>query len=162
MSKKNIFISHSVKDAKLADAVAALFEKGIAVESENVINFSLEEAGIPAGEDFVAHIKSRIGNPNTAVVLLTKDYLTSRFCLTELGTVWALAQNMVPLILPPLAEKHVKGLISANRLVRLDHTDDLNKLASLLQERLGLSNMNLPRWAMEKKKVIDAVKSISN
>jgi hypothetical protein len=146
----------------LADAVAVLLEEGIAIESENVINFALEEGGIPSGEDFVAHIKSRIGNPHTTVVLFTKNYLTSRFCLTELGTVWALSENMIPLIVPPLKEKHMKDLVAMNRLVRIDHPDDLNNLASLLQDKHGLKDMNLPRWAMEKKKFIGAVKLLAS
>lgn len=162
MARKTLFISHAEKDTKLAGAMVELLKNATSIKSEDVISFSLEEAGIPSEEDFVSHIRSKIGNPESTIVLLTPNYLSSRFCLCELGTVWAISQNMIPLLVPPLEARHVTKLIPENRLHQIDDPDDLNKFIAIIQEQLGLGDLNLPRWAMEKKKFTNVVKSISS
>ena len=53
MAKKSLFISHAEKDKDLAAAVISLLKNGASLEAENVMAYSLEEEGIPAGEDFI-------------------------------------------------------------------------------------------------------------
>ncbi len=160
MAKKSVFISHAEKDMALASALTDLLKNSLSLKSEELFSISMEETGIPAGVDFVSHIRSRIGNPDTTIVLLSPNYLGSRFCLCEWGAVWALSKNMVPLLVPPLASRHVSKLITESRLIHINHLDELNKFASLLQEQLGLDNLNLPRWAMEKKKFLNSIEPI--
>ena len=162
MSKKNLFITHAVKDKPLANALVELLRHATNIESENIISFSIEEAGLPAGEDLVSHIRNKVGLPATVVMLLTPNYLSSRFCLCEMGAVWALSENYIPLLMPPLKESHLRNIIPAARLIKMDDADDLNRLAPILQEQLGLKDLNLPRWAMEKKKFLDKVREHKN
>jgi len=158
MAKKSLFISHAKKDKELAAAVADLLISGTSLEVGEVINVSLEEMGIPAGKEFISYLRSKIGTPNTSLVLLTPNYLTSRFCLCELGAVWALSEKMIPLRVPPLTARHLQELMAENLLLTINDPDHLNSLVALVSEQLELDNLNLPRWAMEKKKFINAIK----
>lgn len=160
MAQKNLFISHSVKDTKLASIVAELLQGSISVSPENIIKTALNEAGIPDGEDLISYIRSKTGTPDCVVVLLTRDYLTSRFCLCELGACWALSQNIVPLLVPPLLPKHVKELFADRGLIRIDDPDDMNRFVMQVKEQLDIEEVNLPRWAVEKKRFIDTVKGL--
>jgi hypothetical protein len=159
MAKKSLFISHAKKDRELATAIVELLLNGTSLEVGEVINASLEEAGIPAGKDFISYLKSKIGTPNASLVLLTPNYLTSRFCLCELGAVWALSEKVIPLLVPPLTSRHLQELIAENQLLTINDPDHLNSLVSVIREQLELDNLNLSRWAMEKKKFLGAIKT---
>jgi hypothetical protein len=52
-----IFISHASADQKLADAFARLLEGGINLRQKHIFSTSLEDQGIPAGEDFKSFIR---------------------------------------------------------------------------------------------------------
>lgn len=161
MSKKNLFISHALKDRPLADALVELLRRATDMESENIVSFSLEEAGLPSGVDLVTHIRNKVGYPGSVVMLLTPNYLSSRFCLCEMGVLWALSDHYIPLLLSPLKESHLSNMIPAANLIKMDNADDLNRLAATLQQQLGLGDLVLPRWAMEKRKFVDKVKAAS-
>ncbi len=161
MSKNSLFISHAVKDKPLADALVEVLRRSTDMSSENIVSFSLEESGLPSGVDLVTHIRNKVGHPACVVMLLTPSYLSSRFCLCEMGAVWALSENYIPLLLSPLKESHLNNIIPAAKLIKMDNPDDLNRFASTLQQELGLAEFNLPRWAMEKRRFVERVKASS-
>lgn len=158
MSKKNIYISHAMKDKPLANALVDLLRNATDIDAQNIISFSIEEAGLPSDTDLVAHIRNKVGHPATVVMLLTQNYLSNRVCLCEMGAVWALSGNYIPLLLTPLKESHLRNIIPGKNLIRMDDTDDLNRFAATLQQQLNLNDLNLPRWAMEKKKFLNKVR----
>ncbi len=160
MARKILYISHATKDAKLADAVATLLKSATSIAAEDLVSISLEEAGLPAGEDLVTHIEAKVGNPSSTIMLLTENYLGSRFCLCEMGAVWTMSQNIIPLIVEPIEARHLKKLLPADRLKKINDSDDLNKFIALVQEHLSLDDLNLARWAMEKKRFTSLLSSL--
>ncbi len=160
MAREKLYISHARRDGKLADAIVKLLRNTTSIAAEDLISISMEEAGLTAGEDLISHIEARVGRPSCTIVLLTQNYLASRFCLCEMGAVWAMSQHIIPVIVAPIETKHLRNLIPENRLNKINDSGDLNKVIALVQEYLGLDNINLPRWAMEKKQFIAQLPSL--
>lgn len=154
MQRKKLFISHAAKDRGLVEALSKLIENGTALQPSEISALSLEAGLIPEGEDLLAYVESKIEQPDLVIVLLTPNYILSRFCLCELGVCWALSRNVIPILVPPLTPQHVKTIIPAASIRKIDSTDDLNVVATQLHQDLALGNMNLPRWAMEKKRFL--------
>lgn len=160
MSQKKLFISHAVKDKELADALVDLIETGTPLKSSDIFCSSLEGLGIPSGEDFISYIKSQIQEPESVILLLSPNYFASPFCLCEMGASWAMAHNILPLLVPPLTYDNVKGVLSVTQIDKLNDVDDLNKFVTQLKEHLSLSEINLPRWETKKKKFLKALPEV--
>lgn len=159
MINKKLFISHSREDQALADSLCELLKEGLELKTHEMACHSLEEQGIAGGRDFFANFQTQLGEPEVAVVLLSKNYLTSRFCLCELGVCMATARKVIPLLVAPLKGQHVKELIDPARLLQAEDTDDLNKLATQLQESLPGVELVLHRWSVQKKRFLSNFRS---
>jgi len=109
--KKKIFISHAVKDKKLADSLVDLFQTGMDIKSRDIFCSSLEGLGIPSGSNFIEHIKSQLQSPEVVVALLSPNYFESQFCICELGATWAMSHELIPILVPPASYKDLKGVL---------------------------------------------------
>jgi hypothetical protein len=81
-----IFISHASADQKLEDAFARLLE--VRINQKHIFGTSLEDQGIPAGEDFKSFIQKKFEESEIVVALITENYYASAFCMCELGATW--------------------------------------------------------------------------
>lgn len=147
MSKK-IFISHAAKDQKLADALVDLLQTGVNVSANDVFCSSLEGLGIPPGKDFIEHIKAQIQQPKVVIALLSQNYLSSQFCMCELGATWAMSHRLLPLLVSPVTYQDVKGVLSVTQLVSID--TGLTGTMQALVDELGMPAPNLERWEAKK------------
>ena len=160
MSRQKLFISHAFKDKELAEAVIDLLKTGTRLTSLDVVYSALGERGVPDGKDFSSYIESQIQSPAAAIVLLSPNYFANRYSLCEMGAVLALTQNIMPLLVPPLTQKHLQGVFSASQIDKIDNTDDLNKFVAKLQRHLDLGDLNLQQWAMKKKQFLTALPTL--
>ncbi len=151
MAKLRLFVSYAAKDRKVAEATAELLREGLSLKSTEIACSSLEAEEMPEGVSLLEHVEGAIQGAEAVIVILSHNYYTSRFCLCELGIGWTLTRHVVPLVVPPLRRKHVSEIFSAKELRKIDDTDHLNRVLTDLQQDLGLANINLPRWAIEKK-----------
>ena len=154
MSKQKLFISHALKDKSLANAIVELLVTGTTLKSSDLIYSSLGKNGTTNGEDFRSYIESKIETPTAAILLLSPNYFANRYCLCEMGALLALTQNTLPLLVPPLTEKHLQGIFSKSQIDTVDNTDDLNKFVAKLQRHLDLGDLNLQPWAIKKKQFL--------
>lgn len=154
MSKQKLFISLAPKDKRLAEAIIDLLKTGTRLTSLDVVYSTLDVRGAPDGEDFRRYIEAKIETPAAAILLLTTNYFANRYCLCEMGALLALTPNTLPLLVPPLTQKHLQGIISASQIDTVNNTDDLNKFVAKLQRHLDLGDLNLQSWAIEKKRFL--------
>lgn len=54
------------------------------------------------GEDFIKSIKEELHDSEIVIFIITPNYIASKFCIMEMGVVWAFKNNIVPIIVPPL------------------------------------------------------------
>lgn len=96
-----IFISHSSKDKDLVDFFVLLLEDYLHIDSDDIF-CTLRTNSIVAGSDFITNIRDNLTDAKIVFFLITSNYIESKFCLMEMGAAWALKNNIVPIIVPPL------------------------------------------------------------
>jgi len=148
MSK--IFISHSKKDKTLADCLVDLIETGIGISAQDIFCTSLEGLGIPAGVNFVDFIKEKIQNPELVILLLTRNYFYSQFCLCELGAVWILGHKIIPLLTPPLDYSDVNDILKNIQIYKIDNPTELSQMRDEIIEYLKIKAHPTSRWEMKR------------
>ena len=100
MSKK-MFISHATMDKDLILAFLRFLKDGLGIDDNDVFCTSLSDA-IKTGKDFIPKIKENLQNCKKVIFFITENYFKSPFCLAELGAAWAISQDILPLIIPPV------------------------------------------------------------
>jgi hypothetical protein len=146
---KPIFVSHAQADAALVDdLVDALVSSGVAAV-DDIFCSSLEGMGIPAGQSFVGFIKGQLTGCKLVVVVLTPKFYASKFCLCELGAVWALSGDFFPLLVPPLTYSDLEAVLVGVHAEKIGDKKSLNELKDRISKALG-NTPNSARW--EKKR----------
>lgn len=154
---KNIFISHAVTNKDLADKLVDLLETGIGISDSEVFCSSLEGMGIPSGVNFVDFIKGQIKEPKVVILLLSKQYFKSQFCLAELGASWILSHRIMPILVPPLEYSDVKSVLTGVQLLKLTDSSNLNQLQEELVIALGIKGKAFARWESKRNKFIESL-----
>ena len=143
---KEIFISHSVADKNIADAICDLLVTGMGVNAENMIFCSsLEGLGIPSGSNFVDFIKDKMQNTKLVILVLTERYFISQFCLAELGASWIQSKKAIPLIVPPLEYSNMEAVLTGIHARVINEKTSWNEIADEMKTLLSLS-FNHSRW----------------
>jgi hypothetical protein len=142
-----LFISHSSADQELADAFVDLLETGIqGLSSSHIFCTSLEGLGIPAGMNFVEHIREQLGGCTAFVPLISSNYVQSDFCLCELGATWALLNRMLPVIAPAFDTERVPGILRGVQYKKLDISSDLDDIRDHIVPILAIESGPTARW----------------
>lgn len=149
MSEKRLFISHSSADKELAGALVNLIETGIGLSSDDIFCSSLEGLGVNSGLDFVSDIKAEIQKPEAVLLLVSSNYLSSRFCMFELGAAWAMSHNILPILVPPVTYSDLPSVMSHIQSDIVDTKGHLNRFASQLLEYMKIKP-RLERWETER------------
>lgn len=154
MTPKPIFISHSVANKELANKLIDLFETGIGIPDRDIFCSSLEGLGVPSGINFVEFIRQQIREPKVVVLLLTKEYFSSHFCLCELGASWVMAHNIIPLLVEPLEYKDIKAVLTGIHVLKIGDKNDLNTMQEELTKVLGIKGKPFARWEVKRDKFL--------
>lgn len=154
MASKSIFISHAIANKELADMLVDLLETAIGVDHREIFCSSLEGMGIPSGTDFIHFIKSQIKEPKIVILLLSKEYFNSQFCLCELGASWVMSHKTIPLLVPPLEFKDIKAVLLGKQLLRITEKNDLNEMQSEIIKALGIKGKSFARWEIKRSKFL--------
>lgn len=104
---KDFFVSYTRKDEKYATWVAELLE-------ENGYNVMIQAWDIRPGHNFVAKINEALKNCKKLIVILSKNYLSSRWCEAEWTSELAKSINtnecsVIPIRIEPV---ELKGLLA--------------------------------------------------
>jgi hypothetical protein len=157
-NQKPVFISHAHDDKELVDGFVDLLIAGANVKRDDIFCTSLEKMGVPPGENFVDFIKSQIQSPRIVLMVITLNYLQSRFCLCELGACWALSHKGVPLLVDPIGFEDLDGVVTATQAVKLFDPLAMSELKDNIAEQLHLS-VNTPIWERKRDAFIAAFAS---
>lgn len=95
MSK--LFISHSTEDKQIVDQLLDFIVLGMGVPRQDVFCTS-QQGALHSGDCFVPVIRKAMAGCEQVLLLITKNYLKSPFCLAELGAAWVMNGNVLPLL----------------------------------------------------------------
>jgi hypothetical protein len=115
MTSPTVFISYSHKDEALKDRLVT--HLGV-LQQEGLLDL-WDDRRIGAGEDWYQKIEEAIARASVAVLLVSADFLTSKFILSKeipdlLERRDKEGLRIFPVILKPCAWKHVKWLARMN------------------------------------------------
>jgi hypothetical protein len=150
MKSKKIFISHAVRNKGMADLLVDLIETGIGISSDDIFCSSLEGLGIPSGVNFVDFIKGQISEPKVVILILTKNYFSSNFCVCELGASWVLSHIIIPIIVPPLNYEDIKSVLTGVQLQKISDKNNLNQIQLDIIEALDINGKSFARWEVKR------------
>lgn len=128
-----IFISHSSQDKKLALMFTDLLTKGFNINLNDIFCTSLNNS-LVVGEDFIKRIKENLHDSQIVFFLITPNYVSSKFCIMEMGAAWAYKENIVPVIVPPLNYGILED--TPMKVIQAIMLDDVESIFYRLYEKL--------------------------
>lgn len=139
--QKRIFVSHATADKVLADKVVDLLQTGLSIPHTQIFCSSGPGTGVPSGKDFKPYIENELQKTNFAIALITPSYFESAFCVCELGAIWVLKPDFVPLLVPPLSYEHLKAVSTGLLAEKIDSAESLDNLhQALMSAGWGIGN----------------------
>lgn len=126
-----VFLSHAAADKALVDDLKTMVQSAIGLAPGEFFYSSGKGTGIPAGQNFVDHIRDEMDGATFVVSIITPSFRESEFCLAELGAVWLLAdKDFYPLCTPEVDRGDLKATLTGTQVERID---EASSLADLLQ-----------------------------
>lgn len=128
---KKIFISHSKKDMTYVQEIINVLGT-IGVESDRIFCSSYEGYGNPLGANYLDALKKELQGDVLVLFMLSHNFFDSKIGLCEMGAVWILAQEQIPIYIPPFTAEDVKGVFPAAQGMYINNSTQL----LLLKERI--------------------------
>jgi hypothetical protein len=139
MSKTELFISHSHKDALLAQSLVRVIQQAFqvpyqAIRCSSVAGYELELGAMTADT-----LRAELGGAKLVLALLTPNSIDARWVMLELGAAWALARTTIPLVAGDIDDALAKMPDPLRTAVSGDLTtpDAVWRLVDDLGEKLG-------------------------
>jgi Tol biopolymer transport system component len=154
-----LFISHSHLDAAIGDALIELLQLGADVSRSDIVFTAGPGTGIPTGVDFFRYLRDRLRDTGLVIQLVTPSFLTSTFCLLELGGVWAMEAPSFPVIVPPVTYAELAAIMPSLQAERIDDPAGLDRLHDRLRSVLGVEP-DTARWSRQRDGFVGKVRSL--
>jgi hypothetical protein len=154
----SIFISHAVADKLLVDPLFDLLQTGYDISAENIHCTSVDGAGIQTGEDFIEWIKGKLEASDFIILIITPNYFASKFCMAEMGAVWALNKKVFPLVIPNIPRE--VGIVMLGKQTAEMSDAGLDELRDELAKLFPQAGKNTPRWSVKKQVFISGMPKI--
>jgi TIR domain len=132
-----IFISHSSLDPEIADDIKSALDR---FGFEQVFLDFDKATGIGAGENWEKRLYEELSRCHAVILMLTPNWLASKWCFAELTQSRALGKIILPIICKPLGERFVLPEIQSVDLLEWN-AGGLDKL----ERRLRLITNELAR-----------------
>lgn len=152
LSNSKIFISHRSVDEEIADTIQD-FLIALGVNRDMIFCSSLP--GSDVKQKISTEIKSALENSCLNIVILSRDYYDSAYCLNEAGVLWFLNTPVVPIAMPEINDHNMIGFLGNEyKIRRLNDDVDLAYINDCLCEIGVLKSSKATVLNQETKKVI--------
>jgi hypothetical protein len=155
-SLSKVFISHASKDKKIVEEIIELLET-IGLDSQQIFCSSFEGYGIDLGENFLDRIKAELNDNVLVIFVLTHEFYQSPVCLCEMGASWVKTNDHIPIIVPPLDYKDVKGVIPLTQGLKITEALQFNLLKQKLEKNFQLKPIDLSSWERKRDRIIGRI-----
>lgn len=151
--RESIFISHRSTDAEVADMIKD-FLVATGIPNDKVFCSSLP--GNDVKFRISAEVKKRLQESIVNILILSKDYYDSAYCLNEAGIAWYLEEEVdnIAVCLPEISEDNMWGFFNGeNKVRRLDNENDVAAIYDAIRKRLNVSSVDYSVVTREKQKL---------
>ncbi len=143
MSAPKIFLSHAVRDKKLADAMRDLLVMGLNLRQSDIFYSSSLAAGIPIGADFNLYMQNQLKGAKLVVSLVTQGFYESAYCMCELGYQQSIHElDVYPIVFPPIPTSELGELVPDHELHSINNPKCLSGLADMAQKHISEFSMS--------------------
>jgi hypothetical protein len=151
-----VLISHSSRDAKLAEAMVDLLRSGIGLLPEHIRCSSVDGYRLPAGAHAETQLRQEVNATRVLIGLITPSSLASPYVLFELGARWGGGNPLIP-VLAGVTTNELRGPLSGLNALLCSEEAQLHQLL-----RDVASQLNLPvQGADSYLKHVKALKALS-
>ena len=156
--RTEIFISHRSTDASVAEMIKD-FLVATGIPNEKIFCSSLP--GNDVNEKISPEVKTHLQNAAINILILSKAYFESAFCLNEAGVIWYLDDALaVPVGLPEISQGNMVGFLNSDyKLRRLDNENDVSYLYDKAKDRIGGKETKVSVAIRETQKLKDRYQS---
>ena len=140
-----VFISHSLQNKELANRFNTYFAKAFRLTSRQVFNVSNQS--IRAANDFRQSILSAIRDAKILLFIVSEEFLSSTFCLCEMGAAWAFGKKPYIFLVEPVefSDKRIINLpFSGLQSLAVSHHNEDNISAFIDDMTEYLSSFSTP------------------
>lgn len=123
----DVFFSYATEDKEV---VAEIYD---ALATRQIKCF-MAHKNISAGDLWEEHIRKALLASRLAVVLLTKDSISSQWVLCEAGACWALSKPLIPALMG-IDNGQLPAFVSKHQTIRVDTIAGRNDLMALILQR---------------------------
>ncbi|OXM84579.1 toll/interleukin-1 receptor domain-containing protein [Paenibacillus rigui] len=145
-TKYKLFLSHAHKDQQLVEHFLDFFQTSFNTSRGDI--YCTSKGDISFGESFTQSIKEHLIDAELIILLITPNYLVSKFCLIEMGAAWAINKKVCPILVNPISSEDLYKFTPFGNIqtIRLNNKDDLFKLSNdLIRYKIisSVDNSNL-------------------
>ena len=137
--QKTIFISHSRKNAEIATHFQSLLIK-MGVNRDHVFCSSIPGQGVEDGGNINSYIYQKLNDAPLIIFLLSQDFISSPYCMQELGIGWFLSQQPETkcfyLILSDIEASEIHGFVNSGTMMITHLSEQYSSELSPINERI--------------------------
>ncbi len=132
-----IFISHSSKDHKLAEALADFLRSALRLKSDDIRCTSVDGYRLPGGAATDETLRLEVRESAVLIGLLSEASNDSYYVTCELGARWGAGKYLVPMLTSAANVKFTRGPIAGRNALCCDQQAHLHQLIKEVAEELG-------------------------
>ena len=144
-----IFISHCHDDHEIVELLLAALQGGLGLGEDDVFATGQLGTTIDQGEYWLDVLKKRLQDAHLVIIIVTPAYLTSDFCMIELGALWSGETPRIPLVVSPADFGNVGSVLGAMQLSKIDDPEAMNAMRDRVVELKQLTP-DTSKWERER------------
>ena len=133
-----VFVSHAFHDQPVVDEfVDVVVRLGCGVSPDEIFYSSGEDTGVPSGSDLLSHVRTKVGEANLVVAVVSPAFQSRPVCVAELGAAWSRVDNLFPLAMPGMKRTDLEGVLEGMAVRYLDDGAALDEFHDRVRDDLG-------------------------
>jgi hypothetical protein len=148
-----IFISHSARDARLAEQLVDLIRAAFNFSSKHIRCTSVDGTRLPGGAYTDEQVRREVAEATLLIGLISQNAISSAYVLFELGARWGAAKPLIPVLAPGSTPSMLAGPLAGISALRANNAGELLQLVDDIAHVLEIS----PEPASAYRKRVDAI-----
>lgn len=152
-----VFISHSSNDSAIVEEVIEILES-IGLNSTQIFCSSFNGYGIDYGDNFLERIKDELDNNVLVLFILSENFYKSPVCLCEMGATWMKTNTHIPILIPPMDFKDIKGVIPLTQGFVINDSLALSQFKGQIESIFKIKNiLNISTWERKRDRIVTRI-----
>jgi len=137
----DLFISHSSRDAVVAEALIELLLTACSIRDDRIRCTSVDGYRLSAGASTEAQLKSEVHDAKAFIGLITPSSIESAYVLFELGARWGAGLHIAPILACGADPSFLRGPLSGINALNCSYAAQMhqlvNDIAAVLQKQIA-------------------------